>query len=105
MPNSHRRVRIQVQLPIRRRPPLVLRILRALRPSKGLKSKRIKKFQHFEAENSMVGEQCVVCLDDLKIGTKMVRLDCHVDHYLCKKCTDNWFKEHNTCPSCRKVFN
>ena len=26
-------------------------------------------------------EQCVVCLDDLEIGTQMVRLDCHVEFF------------------------
>ena len=53
----------------------------------------------------MVGEQCVVCLDDLEVGTKMVRLDCHVDHYFCKTCAHGWFKDHKTCPTCRRVFN
>ena len=105
MPHSHRRVRIRVQLPFQRRPPLVLRILQALRPSSGLKSKRIKKFQHFDADESMVGKHCIVCMNDLEIGTKMVRLDCHVDHYLCKVCADRWFEDHKTCPNCRHAFD
>ena len=71
---------------------------------RGLTSERIEKFQHFDVDESMVGEQCIVCLSDLKIGTQMVRLDCHVDHYLCKTCTNVWFKDHNTCPTCRHTF-
>ena len=70
----------------------------------GLTPERIERFEHFNADESLVGEQCIVCMDELQIDTEMVRLDCHVDHILCKKCTDNWFKDHNTCPSCRNVF-
>ena len=73
--------------------------------SQGLSPERIKNFEHFTADESLVGEKCLICMSDLEIGMEMVRLDCHVDHFLCKKCTDNWFKNHNTCPSCRNVFN
>ena len=72
---------------------------------RGLTSKRIEKFEHFDADESMAGEQCMVCLNDLEKGTKMVRLDCNADHYLCKICSDSWFKNHNTCPACRRTFN
>ena len=71
----------------------------------GLTPERLAKFQHFDADQSMVGERCVVCLDDLEVGTKMVRLGCHADHCLCKSCAEGWFKCHNTCPICRRVFN
>ena len=70
----------------------------------GLRTKRIERFQQFRAGESMVGERCVVCLDDLVVGKQMVRLDCHVDHYLCEACALGWFKEHNTCPHCRHEF-
>ena len=71
----------------------------------GLTSERIERFEQFDADESMVGERCLVCMSDLEVGTKMVRLDCHVDHYLCKTCAHGWFKDHNTCPTCRHVFN
>ena len=71
----------------------------------GLTAERIKRFEHFNADESLVGEDCIVCLDELQIGTGMVRLDCHVNHYLCKKCTDAWFKDHKKCPLCNHVFN
>ena len=70
----------------------------------GLTSERISKFEHFTADESLAGEQCLICMDELTIGTQMVRLDCHVDHILCKKCVDKWFKDHKTCPTCRHVF-
>ena len=72
---------------------------------RGLRPERIGRFQNFDADESMVGEQCIVCMNDLEIGTKMVRLDCHVDHYLCKVCADRWFKDHKTCPNCRHAFD
>ena len=72
---------------------------------RGLTPERIGRFQHFDADESMVGQHCIVCMSDLEVGTKMVRLDCHVDHYLCKTCTDGWFKGHRTCPTCRHAFN
>ena len=72
--------------------------------SQGLTNERIQKFEHFSADQSLVGEQCLICTDDLQVGTQMVRLDCHVDHILCKKCVDKWFKDNKTCPSCRREF-
>ena len=71
----------------------------------GLTAERIEKFEHFAADDSLVGEQCIVCLVDLEVGTQMVRLDCHVSHYLCKSCTDEWFRNHKTCPTCNHIFN
>ena len=72
---------------------------------RGLTYGRITEFEHFEADESMAGEQCLVCMDDLEVGTKMVRLDCHVDHYLCETCAYSWFRNHKTCPTCRRQFN
>ena len=97
----------------RNRNPRAVNILDRLDPfrlqhfdiSRGLTPERIEKFQHFDADESMVGEQCIVCMNDLDIGTKMVRLDCHVDHCLCKVCADRWFEDHNTCPNCRHAFD
>jgi len=41
---------------------------------------------------------CVVCLDDLTAGRKLV---CgHVFH---ETCVQPWFHTHNTCPTCRYV--
>ena len=72
---------------------------------RGLTAERIQKFQHFAADESLVGERCLVCMNDLIIGMQMVRLDCHVNHILCKTCAEKWFKDHKTCPNCRHEFN
>ena len=71
----------------------------------GLTPGRIERFEHFRADESLVGEQCLVCMKDLENGTQMVRLDCHVNHYLCKMCANTWFKDNKTCPNCRHEFN
>ena len=71
----------------------------------GLTSGRIERFEHFRADETLVGEQCLVCMKDLEIGTLMVRLDCHVSHFLCKICANTWFKDNKTCPTCRHEFN
>ena len=69
----------------------------------GLTPERIQKFQHFVADESLVGDQCGVCLDYIEIGRKMIRLDCN--HVFCPDCVGGWFAGHNTCPNCRHVFN
>ena len=51
----------------------------------GLTPEPIEKFEHFVADESLLGEQCIVCLDDLEVGTQMVR--------------------HKTCPTCNHTFN
>ena len=78
---------------------------RLMQTSRGLTVGRIREFEHVRADESMAGEQCIVCLDDLEVGTKMVRLDCHVDHYLCETCAYSWFRHHKTCPTCRHEFS
>ena len=75
-----------------------------LRGQNGLTRERIERFQHFEAGESLDGEKCIVCREDLEFGTQMVRLDCHVSHYLCKICTVEWFKDNNRCPTCNNIF-
>ena len=86
----------------------ILRALDDLRAevpfSQGLLPEIIEKFEHFTADESLVGEQCVICMNDFEIGMEMVRLDCHVDHILCKVCVEKWFKSHKTCPTCRHAF-
>ena len=99
------REQVMMQLEIERVRRIVQQRRRTQQPVTGLTPERIGRFEHFAADGSLVGEQCVVCLDDLKCGTRMVRLDCHVSHCFCKTCTDAWFKDHNKCPLCNHVFN
>ena len=69
---------------------------------KGLTPERIKRFHHFEADESIVGDQCNVCMEDVEIERKMMRLDCK--HIFCQVCIEGWFADHNTCPICRHLF-
>ena len=73
--------------------------------NRGLTTQRIEKFGRFALDESTVGHKCLVCQDDPAIGTRMVRLDCHVDHVFCEQCAVPWFEGHNTCPTCRQAFS
>ena len=70
---------------------------------KGLTPETIQLFDHFSAEKSLVGEQCNICMEDIEVGRKMMRLDCK--HVFCQVCIERWFADHNTCPNCRHVFH
>ena len=71
---------------------------------KGLTPARIQQFLQFTADESMVGDRCGVCLDDIEVGRRMMRLDCDGQHVFCKDCVEGWFADHNTCPNCRHEF-
>ena len=71
---------------------------------KGLLSERIQQFRQFQADESFVDNQCAICMEDVEIGTNMMRLDCDGQHTFCQVCIEGWFAEHNTCPICRHTF-
>ena len=71
----------------------------------GLTGARIQKFHQFLADESTMDNKCGICLEDLKVGRKMMRLDCIGQHTFCQNCTEKWFYDHNTCPNCRYVFS
>lgn len=49
--------------------------------------------------NSSIDEKCVICLEGLVEGDKLLTLPCgHSNH---KTCLLPWFREHDTCPECR----
>ena len=73
--------------------------------NRGLTTQRIDRFERFTIDESTVGHKCLICQDDPAIGTQMVRLDCHVDHFFCEQCAVPWFEGHNTCPTCRQAFS
>ena len=43
---------------------------------KGLSSERILQFLQFEADDSHVGDQCQVCLEEVEVGRLIKQLDC-----------------------------
>ena len=71
---------------------------------KGLSPERIQQFLQFEADESHVGDQCQVCLEELKVGKLMKQLDGGGRHSFCSVCIDQWFANHKTCPICRHIF-
>ena len=71
---------------------------------KGLTPARIQQFHQFLADESLVGDRCGVCLDDIEVGSRMMRLDCDGQHVFCQDCVEGWFADHNTCPNCRHIF-
>ena len=70
----------------------------------GLTPQKIQQFEQFTADESFVGEQCVICMGDIEIGRNMMRLDCDGQHTFCQVCIERWFDEHKTCPTCRHEF-
>ena len=71
----------------------------------GLKPREIRSFKLFTADESHVGDQCSICMEDIDVGRRMRRLTCDGQHYFCQECIEGWFAEHNTCPLCRHKFD
>ena len=71
----------------------------------GLAPRRIRRFRLFIADETHVGRQCSICMEDIDVGRRMRRLTCDGQHYFCQDCIKGWFAEHNTCPLCRHKFD
>ena len=71
----------------------------------GLTSETIQTFHLFTADESHVGDQCSICMGDIDVGRRMMRLTCDGQHCFCQECIEGWFAEHNTCPLCRHKFD
>ena len=71
---------------------------------RGLTLQRIQQFEQFQADESHVGDQCAICMEEINIGRNMMRLDCDGHHTFCQVCIKGWFAGHNTCPICRHEF-
>ena len=72
--------------------------------SHGLSKETINTFNLFTTDESHVGDQCSICMEEIDFGRIMRRLTCDGQHYFCQQCIEGWFAEHNTCPICRHVF-
>ncbi len=60
------------------------------------KTHTYKKITHLDSS-----EHCSICIDKLEPGKYKRELLCN--HTFHKICIDNWLKEHETCPTCRRV--
>ena len=74
-------------------------------PQKGLTTRSVRRFHLYTADETHVGDQCKICLEDVGVGRRMRRLTCDGMHCFCKECIEVWFANHNTCPLCRHVFD
>ena len=70
----------------------------------GLTFQRIRQFEQFQADESFVDDQCVICMEDIEVGRHMMRLNCDGQHTFCQVCIKGWFADHRTCPVCRHRF-
>ena len=70
----------------------------------GLSLTSIQRFHLFTADESLVGQQCAICLEDINVGRRMRRLTCDGQHSFCPGCCETWFANNNTCPLCRHAF-
>ena len=70
----------------------------------GLSAQRLQKFEQFQADESFVDDQCVICMGDINIGKNIMRLDCDGQHTFCQVCIEEWFDTKKTWPICRDVF-
>ena len=70
----------------------------------GVTFQRIQQFEKFQADESFVDDQCVICMEDVEIGRIMMRLNCDGQHTFCQVCIEGWFADHRTCPVCRHKF-
>ena len=70
----------------------------------GLTAQRIQQFEQFQADKSFLGDQCVICMGNIKVDRNMMRLDCDGQHTFCQVCIEGWFATKNTCPICRHKF-
>ena len=75
---------------------------RDLDPDQG--SQTTIKFHSLQADESLAGNKCGICLDIVEVGRRMVRLGCSGQHVFCQDCVLKWFADHNTCPICRHQF-
>lgn len=62
-------------------------------------TKNLEKVPLKTLEDDLVDYDCVVCLEGLKKGQEIYETSCK--HRYHKECLANWFKEKNTCPTCR----
>lgn len=49
----------------------------------------------------IVNNQCAVCLDELRLQSRAVQINCSGKHVFHEECIIPWIKERETCPVCR----
>ena len=50
-------------------------------------------------------DECAICLEKFDEESEVTPLPCDIRHYFHNKCIEDWFKNNNTCPLCKKVIS
>ena len=61
--------------------------------------------RQYTADESLVGEKCGICFNDIEKGMNMRRLSCNCEHVFCRDCVVTWLTINNNCPNCRHSFD
>jgi hypothetical protein len=65
-----------------------------------IKIKKLGSYKKIKDHDSLLNENCSICLDTFKKGEYQRTLRCN--HTFHKKCVDKWFcKDKSNCPMCR----
>ena len=61
-------------------------------------NKNEEKIDYVILKKDFENNECIICLDDMKIGDNIKILKCgHIYHY---KCINEWFNVKKECPIC-----
>ena len=69
--------------------------------SQGLAAEDLAQLQSqaFQADNSVANQPCVICLENIEVGARVIKLNCN--HTFHSSCVAQWFGVNTTCPICR----
>jgi len=67
--------------------------------SKGATNEELQKIQIVVPTKELLAENCVICLENFRLRSKIMKLDCN--HHFCKGCISKWFENSTDCPTCR----
>ena len=46
--------------------------------------------------------ECNICFEEYDANSKIVKLPCDARHFFHEKCIEEWLKQNNSCPLCKK---
>jgi hypothetical protein len=67
-------------------------------------NENICKSEKIKENDELVGNTCLICHEDFKVGEFKRKLPANCNHIYHKKCIDKWLKKKSSCPVCRYEF-
>ena len=64
-------------------------------------SYKLKSFGAWQEDHEELSE-CVICMQEFKDSDQIAELRCDSRHIFHKKCIEDWLKNNDTCPTCRR---